>query len=383
MSRTRGEAFASPRVGSAFDYLVAALAVATFLGFAVYPANARKWSDKTGSFSVEGELMAATDKDVVLKRADGNMMRVLLETLSDADREYVRQWGMPQDPSSDPGNPANAASATPRNASPSPRAPVPSPEVKQKALRLIGEVYGTEFMIAKTPDEREKLAKKMLQRALETSDVAERYALLSVARALAIRACPAVAFRVIDEIANTYQTEWVSASADTRMPIPSAEAQQTAMALVREIYGDEYEKAKTSGQKEALARTLLEQALETTESSNRYALLRAARDMVVQPGGTLSETAFEAVVAMAARYEIDGLDMSTKVLGAYASSASTPAQGKAVVQKASSLIDAAVEKGNWALAHQLEEFALAGARIAGDPYGGPRKLDHDFESNPW
>jgi len=126
MSRTRGEAFASPRVGSAFDYLVAALAVATFLGFAVYPANARKWSDKTGSFSVEGELMAATDKDVVLKRADGNMMRVLLETLSDADREYVRQWGMPQDPSSDPGNPANAASATPRNASPSPRAPVPA-----------------------------------------------------------------------------------------------------------------------------------------------------------------------------------------------------------------------------------------------------------------
>jgi hypothetical protein len=82
------------------------------------PATARKWSDKTGSFTVDAELTGVTDTVVVLKRADGNMVRVALELLSDADREYVREWRAPARAADAP----STASANPANGNPPPAA---------------------------------------------------------------------------------------------------------------------------------------------------------------------------------------------------------------------------------------------------------------------
>ncbi len=51
----------------------------------------RTWYDRSGSFSVEALLLSATDKEVVLRKPDGKVIKVPRERLSDADQKYLRQ----------------------------------------------------------------------------------------------------------------------------------------------------------------------------------------------------------------------------------------------------------------------------------------------------
>ena len=51
----------------------------------------RKWTDKSGSFSVQAEFVELAGEQVVLKREDSKSIRVPLEKLSSADQEFVRQ----------------------------------------------------------------------------------------------------------------------------------------------------------------------------------------------------------------------------------------------------------------------------------------------------
>ena len=53
--------------------------------------GARVWYDKTGSFSVEAVLLEANEKEVVLRRTDGKVVRVPRANLSEADQRYLRQ----------------------------------------------------------------------------------------------------------------------------------------------------------------------------------------------------------------------------------------------------------------------------------------------------
>jgi hypothetical protein len=59
-------------------------------------AHARKWTDKTGKFSVEADYVDLTDGKVVLKKTDGNVISVPLDRLSDADQQYVESQRNPQ-----------------------------------------------------------------------------------------------------------------------------------------------------------------------------------------------------------------------------------------------------------------------------------------------
>lgn len=65
-------------------------------------AATRKWTDNTGKFSVEAELVEAKDGKVTLKRADGSTVMVALERLSEADREYIASHGGPAFTKADP-----------------------------------------------------------------------------------------------------------------------------------------------------------------------------------------------------------------------------------------------------------------------------------------
>ena len=56
---------------------------------AVAPAWARTWTDTTGRFSIEAELVEVKDGRVWLKKADGKVVAVPLERLSKADRGYL------------------------------------------------------------------------------------------------------------------------------------------------------------------------------------------------------------------------------------------------------------------------------------------------------
>jgi hypothetical protein len=52
--------------------------------------QARLWTDSTGQYTLEAELISADDKTVVLQRADHEMVAIPIEKLSEADREYLK-----------------------------------------------------------------------------------------------------------------------------------------------------------------------------------------------------------------------------------------------------------------------------------------------------
>ncbi len=52
-------------------------------------AWARKWTDKTGKYSVEAELVDVKEGKAWLRRTDGKVIAVPLGTLSQADRDYL------------------------------------------------------------------------------------------------------------------------------------------------------------------------------------------------------------------------------------------------------------------------------------------------------
>jgi hypothetical protein len=66
--------------------LAAMLLIAVF----VPAAHARIWTDSTGKYKLDAELVTFNDRNVVLKRADHEMVAVPIEKLSAADREYLK-----------------------------------------------------------------------------------------------------------------------------------------------------------------------------------------------------------------------------------------------------------------------------------------------------
>ena len=53
--------------------------------------HARDWSDPTGIYKIQGDLIAASEDTVVLRRKGGELEAYLTVQLSDADREFVKQ----------------------------------------------------------------------------------------------------------------------------------------------------------------------------------------------------------------------------------------------------------------------------------------------------
>ena len=68
--------------------IVAALAIAVLI--LPVTASARTWSDKTGKYKIDADLIAFNDKSVVLQRADHELGMVPINALSQADQEYLK-----------------------------------------------------------------------------------------------------------------------------------------------------------------------------------------------------------------------------------------------------------------------------------------------------
>jgi hypothetical protein len=54
------------------------------------PSWARKWTDNTGKFSIEAELVEVKDDKVVLERTNGTKTSVPINRLSETDRRYLK-----------------------------------------------------------------------------------------------------------------------------------------------------------------------------------------------------------------------------------------------------------------------------------------------------
>ena len=52
-------------------------------------AEIRTWTDDTGQYTVEAELVEVRDGIVFLRKTDGSVSPVPLDRLSEADRQYI------------------------------------------------------------------------------------------------------------------------------------------------------------------------------------------------------------------------------------------------------------------------------------------------------
>jgi hypothetical protein len=139
-------------------------------------------------------------------------------------------------------------------------------------------------------------------------------------------------------------------------PVPSDTAQTEATRLVKEIYGDEYAKAKTPAQKQSLARKLLAKAGETADDlAGKFVLLRLTKDIAAQ--ATDGQTAFEAIDATAESFAIDAAEMKAAVLQKLATVANTAAHHRSISEQAVKLMNDAVANDDFSIAERLGQLA--------------------------
>jgi hypothetical protein len=88
--------------------------------------------------------------------------------------------------------------------------PVPEEADLEKALQVVKDVFGNDFAAAKSNIQKQQLVRKMLSTVAETKDPIDRFALLQVAREIAISAGDgARAFQAVDEMARSFQIDAV------------------------------------------------------------------------------------------------------------------------------------------------------------------------------
>jgi hypothetical protein len=156
-----------------------------------------------------------------------------------------------------------------------------------------------------------------------------------------------------------------AALAQGKAPVPDAAAQDRAQGLLRDVYGSEYDAARTSKQKTELASKLLERAAKSkADPASHFVLLRVAKDVAVLAAD--AETALEAVDRIVATYDVDAMDMRLDCARRLAEAAKLSSQHGAVAEQAYALVDAALAEDEFKAATQLGEIARESARKARD-----------------
>lgn len=155
-----------------------------------------------------------------------------------------------------------------------------------------------------------------------------------------------------------------AALACEKSPIPPEAARRQALELIKDLFGNEWENAKTFEQKRALATKLLESTDESTDDANRYVLLEVAQDVAAEAGD--AELAFRVIDTTADRYDVDAFRLRGAVLSTAAKSATSREHRSAVARLSLQLIDQAVEEDDFVAAKYLGALAVDAARKARD-----------------
>lgn len=152
---------------------------------------------------------------------------------------------------------------------------------------------------------------------------------------------------------------------EARAPVPEAAAQKKAEKTVRDLFTADYAKRDPDSRR-ALAEKLLKSGLETANDPvSRYVLLREARDFAVL--ALDFETAFAAVDALAASFEVKREELKEECLKAGRKGAKAPEDAARVANGYLSLAESAIEAGNHDTALRAARAAADVAKIAQDP----------------
>lgn len=147
-----------------------------------------------------------------------------------------------------------------------------------------------------------------------------------------------------------------------KTPVPDLESQAKSEKEVKELYKAEYGKTKTADLKK-LAAILLKQGVETKDNaSDRYVLLREARDLAARAGEF--ETALRAIEEMASDFAVSASDLKARALARAGEAALTPEAGKVLAEAAFGLIDEAIAADEFDAALRLAAVASSVARKA-------------------
>ena len=149
------------------------------------------------------------------------------------------------------------------------------------------------------------------------------------------------------------------------MAVPHEDSQKEALTLIKDLFRDDFTKAQSAAGKQALAKKMLDQGMQTKgNATHQYVLFEQARDLAV--AAVDGELAFRAIDEMAAAFQIDAPAMKADLLGDFAKKARLPAEHKALADRALLLIDEAVAEGNFTLATEAGKLALAEANKSRD-----------------
>lgn len=193
------------------------------------------------------------------------------------------------------------------------RIPIPDKDAQAVSKRLLAELYKEEYDLAKTADQKKKLARTLLTKANEiTNDVAGHYLQLKLARDLAVQAGDvALSVQAINALAATYQFD---SNADKLAAIEAlakairsqadaktffTECRSLVMACVRQ---DDYSLAgKVLDSAELVAkRGKMSGELDTLEQSRKVLEEMKVAHAVVQPAfSALEESATDATANLA------------------------------------------------------------------------------------
>jgi hypothetical protein len=139
-----------------------------------------------------------------------------------------------------------------------------------------------------------------------------------------------------------------------RLPVPSADAQRDALALIRNLFKDDYAEAtKGSPQKFALAEKLFHKAEETNDDPTaRYVMICEARDLAARCGN--SQAVGDTIIMLANLYDIDDVGMTLTSFERVAEMTSAPLPfRRRLVENCMLLIDRAVAQEKYDVAEQL------------------------------
>ncbi len=116
------------------------------------------------------------------------------------------------------------------------REPVPSDADQKDARRLVKEVYSEEYENAKDNEQKQALAKKLLDSARESQNSANRYVLLQAVGKLAVKCGDVMsAFSAINEMSRTFQVDPIKMKVDVLGSLPKKRGLLTGHESVGEI----------------------------------------------------------------------------------------------------------------------------------------------------
>jgi hypothetical protein len=153
--------------------------------------------------------------------------------------------------------------------------------------------------------------------------------------------------------------------AATKLALPAAADEAVTAKLVRDVYGEDYAKAKDADSRAKFAARLLQEARATRDDPTaRYVMMKVARDISAQLGDL--DTALRTVDEVAEIYQVDGLKMKMEILNKAGKAARQAAQSRTIAECALTLLDDAIRGDDFDMARQLGDVALAEAHKSHD-----------------